>query len=490
MLAIAWQYLTGRSVATDYTDRRQAEWPPHPDRVFQALVAAWGEGGQDPAEEEALRWLEALGAPELSCPLNITAADPVRVYVPVNDIDGPLRGDYRPNDLKLLPSQRPRQPRQFPSVHVGESACALVWPAAEPSHAEALSRLCAKVTRIGHSSSLVRMWLSVEPAAATLRPSEVTVDFRLRVPDRGRLGALAGAYASGGSGWRRPPAARWQGYTATDPGLRVPRGQFDERMLILRRTGGVQPTLAQAPILVGTMRNILIATADGLPCAKHLVSGHDPNGSPSRDAHVAIVPLAFVGDPTVAGGGRHADGRVMGLGLAMPVGLPPDVEQEILVAVAAAFRQKPDRELILRLGRAGVMSIAFDTPDAPAMALRPATWSKASRLWGSVTPVALDRSAPRRHRNLDAWAREQLVAACAGQGLPAPETVELLPVSPWLGGPSAREMPPLLRKDGTRRWHIHARLAFSEKCAGPIILGAGRYRGYGLFKPLSDTTWN
>lgn len=490
MLAIAWQYLTGRSVATDFTDRRQPEWPPHPDRVFQALAAAWGEGGQDPAEEEALRWLEALGAPEVSCPLDITPADPVRVYVPVNDIDGPVRGNYRPDNLKLLPAQRPRQPRQFPSVHVGEAACALAWPAAEPSHVEALSRLCAKVTRIGHSSSLVRMWLSFEPPAATLRPSVYGADRRLRVPDRGRLGALVAAYASGGPGWRRPPAARWQGYEATKLSLRAPRGHFDERMLILRRTGGVQPTLAQAPILVGAVRNILIAAADGLPFAKRLVSGHEPDGSPMRDAHVAILPLAFVGDPGGVGGGRHADGRVLGLGLAMPVGLPPDMEQEISTAVAAAFRQRPGREVVLRLGRAGVMSIAFDTLDAPAMALRPATWVRVSRLWGSVTPVALDRSAPRRHRDLDDWAREQLVAACAGQGLPIPEAVELLPISPCLGGPSAREMPPLLRKDGTRRWHIHARLTFSEGCAGPIVLGAGRYRGYGLFKPLSDTAWN
>ena len=45
MLALRIEYLTGTAVAQRRTDRSQPEWPPHPDRVFSALVAAWGHGG-------------------------------------------------------------------------------------------------------------------------------------------------------------------------------------------------------------------------------------------------------------------------------------------------------------------------------------------------------------------------------------------------------------------------------------------------------------
>ena len=69
MLVLEIELLTGRYVAKQYDDHASAEWPPHPARVFSALVAACFE---DPAEGEssrqervALEWLERQGAPLL-----------------------------------------------------------------------------------------------------------------------------------------------------------------------------------------------------------------------------------------------------------------------------------------------------------------------------------------------------------------------------------------------------------------------------------------
>ena len=43
-------FLTGRFVATCHNDRRQPEWPPHPARLFSALVAAWADADEpDPS---------------------------------------------------------------------------------------------------------------------------------------------------------------------------------------------------------------------------------------------------------------------------------------------------------------------------------------------------------------------------------------------------------------------------------------------------------
>ncbi len=40
MLAIEVRLLTGRYAATAFDDRRRAEWPPHPTRLYSALAAA------------------------------------------------------------------------------------------------------------------------------------------------------------------------------------------------------------------------------------------------------------------------------------------------------------------------------------------------------------------------------------------------------------------------------------------------------------------
>src|SRR5437867_11401646 len=65
MLALGIRYLNGFVVAS-HGLHEEVEWPPHPGRVFMALVAAHYQTGADPAEREALLWLEALpGSPEI-----------------------------------------------------------------------------------------------------------------------------------------------------------------------------------------------------------------------------------------------------------------------------------------------------------------------------------------------------------------------------------------------------------------------------------------
>src|SRR5690606_8124757 len=44
-----------------------------------------------------------------------------------------------------------------------------------------------------------------------------------------------------------------------------------------------------------------------------VVSGHAPDGKPTRELHIAVLPLPFAGYP-------HADGHVMGFALVPPRG--------------------------------------------------------------------------------------------------------------------------------------------------------------------------
>ena len=88
MFALGLHYLNGWSMAAaDGARKERAEWPPHPDRVFMALAAAWFETGEDHAEGEALRWLEALPPPAIAAS-DADSRAAVVSYVPVNDDGG------------------------------------------------------------------------------------------------------------------------------------------------------------------------------------------------------------------------------------------------------------------------------------------------------------------------------------------------------------------------------------------------------------------
>jgi CRISPR-associated protein Csb2 len=85
-LVLQVRYLTGRSVATAYNDREHAEWPPHPARLYSALVATWAESeAQDAAERDALEWLANLDAPSIYAS-DASRRQVVPHFVPVNDV--------------------------------------------------------------------------------------------------------------------------------------------------------------------------------------------------------------------------------------------------------------------------------------------------------------------------------------------------------------------------------------------------------------------
>ena len=99
----------------------------------------------------------------------------------------------------------------------------------------------------------------------------------------------------------------------------------------------------------------------------------------------------------------------------------------------------------------------------------------------------LDRL-PKSDRAKDpvAWRQEVagiIATSCENIGLPAPVAVRV-EKTPFFFG-SLRAMPgqggfPQLRK-GT--FQVHAAIVFDRPVMGPLLLGAGRFRGYGLMRP-------
>jgi CRISPR-associated protein Csb2 len=60
-------------------------------------------------------------------------------------------------------------------------------------------------------------------------------------------------------------------------------------------------------------------------------------------------------------------------------------------------------------------------------------------------------------------------------------------VSAHLGVPPARAFSRLRRKDDSERRHSNVILQFDRPVREPLLLGAGRYRGYGMCRPIRDT---
>lgn len=458
MFSIAIRYLTGRATAASTSNREEAEWPPHPGRLFMALVAAWGSTGRSPGGEALLRWLEGLDAPSLAASGGSHGAD-VNVFVPVND----ARGE------ELLPDLRHKAERQFPSFLPDDDTVHFTWPGATLSEEQRafLAGLCAAVTSLGNSRALVQAWIAESPPVSNYVPSTDAPTQRFRTAVPGRFDHLEERFKMG----RFPEVGSWLGYRLLDgnPVREPQRSSLFGEVLVLKQTGGDRLGLKETLHLTKALRGALLHNAgDDAP---EFLSGHGPGGAPSRRPHIAAVPLPDVGHD-------NANGHLLGAAIVLPTGLT-NAEFDLSIRSVAALTEAP-----LVMGKAGCWCLASEPPHEPSRkGLATQTWLAPSRRWATVTPIVLDRYP--RH---DGDAEESVRLACERAGLPSPCDVVVMPVAPFVGVPIARDFPAEPARPGKpRRWHSHAMVTFGELVSGPVLMGAGRYRGYGFFRPMKGT---
>jgi len=78
-----------------------------------------------------------------------------------------------------------------------------------------------------------------------------------------------------------------------------------------------------------------------------------------------------------------------------------------------------------------------------------------------------------------------MATACERIGLPVPTRIEILGRSLFAGAPEARRFMPYPAQEGaTRRVCVHVEILFDRPVEGPILLGAGRFQGLGLLRPM------
>lgn len=226
--------------------------------------------------------------------------------------------------------------------------------------------------------------------------------------------------------------------------------------------------------LTDRWRDAVVSHANDLSVgAQSILSGHAGGGEPLEQPHAAFLPLGFVGHP-------HADGQLSGVALALPAGITGEVRTEVLRAVNRAS------ELVLgRLGKWRLRPVAMAWPPAT---LRAESWTAhpdGATQWSSVTPVVYDQHPKAKDKVVYLQEAAAMISrSCERIGLPRPREVVITAVSAHLGAPPAHGFPRLRRKDGSERRHTHAILLFDKPVRGPILVGAGRYRGYGFFRPM------
>jgi CRISPR-associated protein Csb2 len=520
-LVIACEFLTGVCVAADHADRDAPEWPPHPARLYSALVASWGDAGEPEDERAALDALERLGPPEILAPTP-GRRDVATQYVPPNDASMgkpgaklPTTADGIKGAAAVVPALRGnRQPRTFPATPLpdDDATVRFVWPDASVTDEQrtAINALASRVSYLGHSTSLVRVALEDDAPGATDGEHWTPAPhgrLAMRVPSAGRRAALKVRFAAG----RRPDAGAVATYArAADARGEARTSAFGDEWYVLRSAGGLVPALEAWPYVSWVLRRALLALVDReigpLVSAEERawllgqVSGHQPDGTPADSPHVAIVPMANVG------WARYSTGAILGAALV----LPRDIDVHLLSdAVAAAVTRgsvtRPDadapdgRAFVLTLGELGEWWLSPAGGDARP-SLSPARYGASSTTWTTVTPLVLDRF-PKR----DGDAEEIIAAACAHAGLPIPTYVRTHKHAAVTGAPAARPRPDVPTGPGAwrLRWRdetgavverfrnrpmTHATITFDEPVRGPVLVGAGRYHGLGLCLPSEDAS--
>ena len=274
----------------------------------------------------------------------------------------------------------------------------------------------------------------------------------------------------------RPSPGQWKGYgrPTTPASVSTPHSVFDPHVVVLA-VSGRRVSLPGTLKLTAALRGLLMRECPMQPPPEWF-SGHRADGRPSADPHLALVPLPFVG-------AMHSDGRILGLGIVVPTASQPPEVGRCLEPILRDSNTGLPRSLRLFDGGSFNLGIELDTRERPPWNLQHETWTRASRAWATVTPVVLNR----HFDGEDKWERaaDSVKDACLHIGLPRPQEVLLHPVSLVEGVPHSREFPQLTRKrDGGRQMHAHAVVIFEEPVSGPVLVGAGRFRGYGLCRPM------
>ena len=467
MLAITVELLHGTfrgdPAGTANTGRlRRGEWPPSPARLFAALVAADGTRQACRVTSGAeLAWFERLPPPAIHADGRPCHQLLEPRYV-VRHKGSAEKGTHQEYVGRLGAINRagarvaPRDPRVIYS-----------WNVESPSEEilDALRRRAARVGYLGAADSPVRLRVTTWPPAA---PSDTfTADQRgnlvINVPAPGRLQVLDRMYdewcARGASVSRLqfPALERGVRYRSPESAEPVDRGE----MVAWLRLG--DPVSGRRLSTVTALFKEAVLSQHqrifGEPSA--ILHGHGFSASGYEIARYLALPDV---------GYRWSRGRIHGLALWMP----PDSD------LADRQRARDAAFAIRRLTGRGVdVFVAPRDGEARPLAAHPDRWLRRSRGWVTACPAIHERRRPLDLAEITRW--------CRHAGLSEP-TAFRSARTPLVAG--AIDLAPVeVNRPGKPRLpYSHVELRFEQAVAGPVVIGSGRQRGFGLCVPIDEVS--
>lgn len=456
------------------------EWPPAPARLFQALVAASHHGAHglihQAVRDEALRWLEQQAPPTILAAGAVQQREHLINYVPNND--DKLGADAHVRTDKSIAAW----------FHGQTGAVAYRWQlgadANAPKQADVIAAMASLITYLGRTVDLAYArgrLLDAEPSEPPAKrqrwePHE-REGGRWLSPATGFLKLLNRRYPRSVSA--EPPDftnTRQVSYEVEDT-LRfdAPVAVFEMLRMDGRKLAFDLRDLRQP---AGMVRHAMIRWAERTPgirqhfAADHLarfLQGHQSATGKARSegGHFAVVPLPSVNPPAFTADGWLRRVAVIGYGVAAPV------DRELFEEATRGLHGA-----LLEDNGQACGELRLLTPREQQRVLAPLA-GPATR-WRSLTPVVLT-GFTRKGRGAEVCLARGLVQ----QGFRAEDIASVAaftgPVVPTAQPARAYRVQGYL--DATPRHH--AEIIFRRPVAGPLVLGRGRFAGFGLMIPFA-----
>jgi CRISPR-associated protein Csb2 len=530
-------------------DSGEPEWPPSPLRVFQALVAAaaarWNERMRLEYAKPALQWLAKQRPPTVVAAIGVPSGATYRLYVPDN-VGDRVAKSWRGGHAKASIADYRTEKDVRPTLLVGD-AVRYLYPiddeAEFATHRDTLTAAAKSITHLGWGVDMVAGDAApiqeVEAAKYVGERWQPTTDgagLRLRVPrrdennaERDTLSALMQKHTAFLNRLDNDNFAPVPPLTAFDiVGYRRDTDLVERPLAVFE----VQRTVAELASLPAgqsrfrpfdPVRTPAFARTPGAhdPCGTVVVAGlvrHATAQAAQEQGWSAERVREFVLGHGEQGAQATTDNRLMYLPLPSITPLRVESIRRVLIAAPPGedltrVRQLLNgRELISRGRSDPVAMLAVSSPSDTTVT----PYLRASRVWSTVTPVVLpgfddpdgvrrrlqsrDTTNPmhaeEKRRQLAALDRrvcDLLLRAFQHAGVGA-GLMSLEKLDSGEAGLEWRDVGFRPGLDLARRYYLatpqypryHVRVRFAHPVRGPLAVGAGRYRGLGLFATEDD----
>ncbi|MCY4522721.1 MAG: type I-U CRISPR-associated protein Csb2 [Caldilineaceae bacterium] len=446
----------------------QGEWPPSPARLFAAFVAADGTGTACRVTDGSeLEWLEGLQPPSIY-------ADPQPTHTPLLPR---YVVEHRNSSIRNQHQEYPARKgtRVWPGVRVCPRTPMIYYtwdtPLPSPNIFAALQRRAARIGYLGTADSPAR----VQVLSADCLPTLECQNFAphpdgqtwVNVPQPGDLAI-----------WDRMHE-QW-----IERGPSLSRTQFHalkHKARYCNPTTEVQPSLGRGQVVVWLRvepavsgrrvsdmtelfkKALLVKYQFAYGEPPPVLHGHGINGK-GHDALARYLALPDVGY-------QWSNGLIHGLALWMPSG-----------ASSLDRRRARDAAFSIRklTGRGINVSVVCQDSEAHPWAIHPDRWGRKSRIWATAVPAIHEQ-----------WRRQGISLAdlavwCAHAGLPEPVDFRSTR-TPLVSGGIDLAPSEVHRPGRPARPYSHMEIRFEEPIPGPVVIGAGRQRGFGLCIPMDES---